>query len=275
MRDVGTGRIVVHRGRAHTDDFLASCVCLHKTGLPLFRADADDSMLDDPSCWVLDQGMRHQPELLNFDHHQTDDEVCSLTMVLDHLYGPSYRDRIPQLRYIEIYDSHGSFKAAAFAGAPAEALEVASSLVQRFVLAAFSAIEGEVAGDFRSVMLRVGSELCGSIEGIPVAMESLDLHAKMVQALGLSVLDVTECRGYDLPTKDWCRSKGLFPAAVLARDPRTPGSLRLVAIDRSSVSFGEDPSCSFVHPSGFMAVFPESEDWRAVFSRGIVAGRLK
>lgn len=270
-----TGRIVVHRGRAHTDDFLASCVCLHKTGLPLFRMDANESMLEDPSCWVLDQGMRHQPELLNFDHHQTAEEVCSLTMVLDHFYGPSYRDRIPQLRYVEIYDSHGSAAAAAFAGAPVASLDISSSLVQRFVLGAFSGIEGEVGEDFRSVMIHIGSELCGSIEGLPAAMDSLDRHAKMVEVQGFLVLDVTGCGGPDLPTKDWCRSKGLFPTAVLARDYRTPGHLRLISIDKSSIFFAEDPSCSFIHPSGFMAVFPESEDWTAILSRGIANARLK
>lgn len=269
MRDFG--KIVVHRGRAHVDDFLASCVCVHKTGLPLFRQDADESMLDDPSCWVLDQGLRFQPDLLNFDHHHIDEEICSLTMVLDHMYGVGYREHIPQLRYVEIYDSQGSSKAAKFAGAPAESLEIAGSLVQQFVLKAFSRVEGLVGDDLRPVMSSVGGEICGKIEGSRAMMESLDLHARIVDVGGFTVLDITECEGHDLPTKNWCRSKGLSPVAILAKDPRRRESVRLISIDRSAISFPtDDPSCSFVHPSGFMAVFPESVDWVGVFSRGIV-----
>jgi hypothetical protein len=267
-----TGRIVVHRGRAHVDDFLASCVCVHKTGLPLFRQDADEGVLDDPSCWVLDQGMRFEPELLNFDHHHTDDEICAFTMVLDHLYGASCRDYFPQLRYVEIYDSHGASKAAKFAGAPREALDISASLVQQFVLRAFSSVEGEVGDDFIPLMRKVGGEICDKIESMPVMMESLDRHSKIEHFMGLEILDITLCEGQDLPTKAWSSQRNLSPDAILAKDPRLAGSLRLIAVDRSRVNFRPDPSCSFVHPSGFLAVFPESEDWRTILSKTIVPG---
>lgn len=269
MAETDTGRIIVHRGRAHVDDFLASCVCVHKTGLPIFRQDADSCSLDDPNCWVLDQGMRFEPELLNFDHHHIGDEICSLTMVLDHLYGPSYRCHFPQLRYIEIYDSQGASKAAKFAGAPKEALDSASSLVQQFILKAFSSVEGEVGGEFLPLMRMVGAEICGKVESTPAIMEILDRDAKVIRFMDMDVLDVTSCDGNDLPTKAWCSTKGLSPSVILANDPRLTGSLRLIAVDRDRISFGPDTACSFVHPSGFLAVFPESEDWRLILSKTI------
>jgi len=46
--------IVVHTGRAHADDFLAACVCRFRLGLDVFRLPVDESMLEDPECWVLD-----------------------------------------------------------------------------------------------------------------------------------------------------------------------------------------------------------------------------
>lgn len=262
-------RIIVHRGRAHVDDFLASCVCLHKTGLPLFRQDADSHSLDDPRCWVLDQGMRFEPELLNFDHHHIDEEICSLTMVLDHLYGDSYRSHFPQLRYVEIYDSRGSSKAAKFAGAPKESLDLASSLVQQFVLKAFSSVEGEVGDEFLPLMRMVGAEICEKIESTSAIMEILDRNAKIVRFMDMDILDVVSCEGHDLPTKAWCSARGLSPTAILARDPRFPGYLRMIAVDRAKIHFRSDPACSFVHQNGFLASFPESEDWRTILSRTI------
>ena len=249
------------------DDFLASCVCVHRTGLPLYRIVAEPAMLDDPSCWVLDQGFRFEPELHNFDHHQTGDAICSLTMVLDHFYGGSYRDHIPQFSYVEIHDSQGSSKAAKFAGLSLEGLEVAGSLVQHFVLKAFSRIEGEVADPFYSVLREVGSELCSRIETVSALSLELDRSARIVEKDGLKVLDVTACETDEpdqLPTKSWCRKNNLSPAAILTKDARIPGSYRLVGVDRSKITFGESHLCSFVHASGFLAVFERLEDWESI-----------
>lgn len=260
-------KIVVHHGRSHVDDFLAACVCVHKTGLPLFRCPVNSGMLDDPSCWVLDQGSRFEPELRNFDHHHTDEEICSLTMVLDYFYGKSYREHFPQFSYIEIHDSHGASKAAKFAGLPPDGLEIASSLVQRFVLSAFSRIEGEVGDTFYPLMLEVGREMCEKIENISYLMEELDRSARLVDLEGLVVLDVTTCETQtpdQLPTKSWCRNRNVSPAAILTKDSRAQESYRLVSVDRSKIIFRENPLCSFVHSSGFLAAFGRLEDWRAI-----------
>lgn len=261
------GRIVVHPGRAHVDDFLASCVCVHRTGLPLHRLAVKPDMLEDPSCWVLDQGFRFEPELLNFDHHQTSEEICSLTMVLDHFYGPSYRDHLPQFSYIEIHDSRGSSKAAKFAGLSQDGLEVAGSLIQHFVLKAFSRIEGEVADPFYSIVSEVGSELCSRIETVSALALELDRSSRLVEMDGLKVLDVTGCETDEpdeLPTKSWCKKNNLSPSVILTRDARMQGSYRLVSVDKSKVVFSKNPLCSFVHASGFLAVFERLEDWETI-----------
>lgn len=263
------GRIVVHPGRAHVDDFLASCVCVHKTGLPLYRLVVESYMLEDPSCWVLDQGFRFEPELLNFDHHQTGEAICSLTMVLDHLYGVSYRDHLPQFSYIEIHDSQGSSKAAKFAGLSYDVMEVAGSLVQHFVLKAFSRIEGEVADPFYSILREVGSELCSRIETVSALALELDRSSRLVEVDGLKVLDVTGCETDEpdqLPTKSWCNKNNLSPSVILTRDARVPGSYRLVSVDKSRVVFPKNPLCSFVHASGFLAVFERLEDWESILA---------
>lgn len=261
-----SGRIIVHRGRAHVDDFLAGCVCVYKTGLQLFRMNVDEGMLNDPSCWVLDQGLRFEPDLHNFDHHHLNDQICSLTMLLDHLYPGPYREFIPQLEYIEIHDSVGSSRAGRFAGLPYEGLEVASSLVQQLLLKGFSKIEGLVSDPFRSIMSSMGGELCGRIEEIPRMMGELDAKAKIVESCGLKVLDVTGCDVSEpdrLPTKSWCERMGVSPAVILTKDSRRPGLYRMVGVDRS-VRFVPGKNCEYTHPSGFLTVFSDLDDWESI-----------
>lgn len=258
--------IVVHGGRAHVDDFLASCVCLHKTGTPLFRMDADQKMMDDPSCWVLDQGLRFEPELHNFDHHHLKEKICSLTMVLDHFYDPSYRSHLPQLAYIEIHDSVGSSKAAKFAGISYDGLEVASSLVQHLLLKSFSAIEGRVDNPMLSLMSSMGGELCGRIEELPILLSLLDANAKILDFSGLKVLDVTECISDEsdrLPTKSWCEQRGIHPSVILTKDSRRSGQYRMISVNKS-LRFRFNPMCEYTHPSGFLTVFGRLEDWEKI-----------
>ena len=259
------------------DDFLAACVCIFKTGLELFRIDADEQTLGDPSCWVLDQGLRFEPDLHNFDHHQTDEKICSLTMVLDHFYGKSYREYLPQLTYIEIHDSHGSQAAAKFAGLNPSGVEIASSLVQNLVLKSFSEIEGLVSDPFYSIMLGIGDQLCRMVEEVPLMMEALDRSAELVSFEGLDILDIVNCDVESpdrLPTKFWCKKRGIFPAVILTRDTRSPGKYRMIGIDKSKIDFSGCKSCDFVHPSGFMAVFDEYDTWKIILAETKKAAQI-
>jgi hypothetical protein len=79
--------IIVHPGGAHLDEILATgLVCRAEGELPVYRARPTDADLADPEVWVLDVGMRHEPELRNFDHHQLRDEVeCAMSLVARHL----------------------------------------------------------------------------------------------------------------------------------------------------------------------------------------------
>lgn len=63
--------IVTHKGAAHRDDFLSTCIALAHYGLmPVYRRDVTKEELEDPEVLVLDTGEKYEPEKLNFDHHQ-------------------------------------------------------------------------------------------------------------------------------------------------------------------------------------------------------------
>lgn len=257
--------IVVHDGRAHADDFLAACVCRHRLGLPVLRSKCDDSMLEDPSVWVLDQGRRFEPELHNFDHHQIEEESCAFTMVLDHFYGRGYRDSWPALRYVEVFDSHGPKKAAAFAGVPEESMEITLSPIHSAVTAAFSSVEGEVPDFFLKVMEMVGAEICSRIESESALFDSLDKGHRLFDHGTTRILDVCSCApppGFsheNLPTKQWSKARGHEPEVILTRDPRQ-GGYRMVSINTDSIRFLPNDTSYFTHVSGFLTAFREYED---------------
>ena len=81
--------IVTHRGQAHRDEFLACCLLLAAGKADcICRLDPLDADFNDPDVIVLDQGEVHDPERLNFDHHQFDrdaDPACSITLILPYL----------------------------------------------------------------------------------------------------------------------------------------------------------------------------------------------
>lgn len=271
-------RIVVHDGRAHADDFLAACVCRHRLGFPVYRQACDESMLEDPSVWILDQGRRFEPSLRNFDHHQINEETCSFTMVLDHFYGPSYREYMPNLRYVEIFDSYGPKRAAEFAGIREDSLDLVTSPIHTSLLKTFSKIEGEVKSPFVELMGQLGEEICHQIEIKEELIWILSNQATMFEYDGIRILDTTACMmpdgmGHDhLPTKMWCKRNGLDPEVILNIDSRGNG-YRMVSINTDSLRFVPNPKSTFTHNSGFLTVFADLMDYQSILSDYVLRQR--
>lgn len=81
-------QILTHPGGAHKDEFLACCVLLADSPVPIFRREPVASDLADATIAVVDVGASHQPEFGNFDHHQFPKDhppMCSLSLVLQYL----------------------------------------------------------------------------------------------------------------------------------------------------------------------------------------------
>ncbi|NBT59040.1 hypothetical protein EBT16_09685 [bacterium] len=268
-------KIVVHDGRAHADDFLAACVCRHRLGCPVYRQPFDESMLGDSSVWILDQGRQFDPLLHNFDHHQIEEEICAFTMVLDHFYGKGYREYMPNLRYVEIFDSYGPKKAAEFAGIKEDSLDLITSPIHNSILKAFSKIEGEVGSSFLDLMGQMGEEICGQIEIKEQLMAILTNQATLFSYNGIGVLDTTACvvpegMGHDqLPTKMWCKKNGLNPEVILNVDSRGNG-YRMVSINTDSLKFIPNEKSTFTHNSGFLTVFHNLMDYQTILSSHVV-----
>ena len=78
-------KIITHSGVAHLDDFLSTCLILHKDPDidEIIRTDeVSEQDLKDKNIWKVDIGVTHDPDILAFDHHQETDGECSLSLIL-------------------------------------------------------------------------------------------------------------------------------------------------------------------------------------------------
>lgn len=264
--------IIVHSGKAHADDFLAACVCSYKLNKPIFRRKFEQQDLIDSDCWVLDQGDKFEPELHNFDHHHLKEEICAFTMVLDYFYSEDhYRIFMPSLRYIEIFDSFGSEKAAQFIGAKQEKLDIATSPIHTYILKSFSQIEGLVGEPFQSIMRMIGKEICDQIENNQEMMNILSDCASFFEYQGIKVLDTTKCEApegipHDMfPTKAWCKVQDIRPVIILTKDTRSSG-YRMVSINTNTVKFEPNDKSYFTHASGFVCCFGNYSDYAYILT---------
>jgi hypothetical protein len=261
-------KIITHDGKAHQDDFLGTCVCIFKLNAPAFRKKFTSEELSDPSCWILDQGRSFESELHNFDHHQLEEEICAFTMVLDHFYGKEYRKFLPQLKYVEIFDSYGPSAAAKFAEMPVDSIEIISSPVHTSMMRVFSKIDGEILNPIYSVMKEIGRDICEQIENVDLFFKILG-DSRFFDYNGIKIFDVTQCempQGFkhdQLPTKMFCKTRGLEPQLILTKDSRQNG-FRLVSINTNSIKFLQNELSYFTHNSGFLTNFFKYEDYRKI-----------
>ena len=260
--------IITHDGRGHQDDFLATCVCIFKLNAPAYRLKILEEHLQSPNFWVLDQGRKFEPELHNFDHHQIEQEICAFTMVLDHFYKVDYREFMPQLKFIEIFDSYGPKKAAEFAGIKEENLEFIASPIYLSMIKAFSKIEGEIKDPFYSIMKEIGQDICLKIENTESLLNCLNL-SRYFEFEEIKILDTTLCsppEGFKhdaLPTKLYCKKHKLEPEIILTIDSRQNG-YRMVSVNTDSFKFVPNEKSYFTHNSGFLTGFSNYDDYRYI-----------
>lgn len=266
--------IIVHDGKAHQDDFLAACVCMYKLNAPAYRSKYTEEQLANPDCWVLDQGRSFDSSLHNFDHHQIEEQICAFTMILDHFYGKEYRNYLPQLRFVEIFDSYGPKPAADFAGIPVDNLDIISSPIHTAMMRVFSKINGQILDPMYSVMKEIGQEICLQIENVELLFKVLG-DSKYFEHEGIKIFDTTKCvmpegmKHDQLPTKTYCKKFDLQPQIILTIDSRQEG-FRLVSINTDSIKFEQNPLSYFTHNSGFLTNFNNYEDYKKILENFIV-----
>jgi uncharacterized UPF0160 family protein len=109
-------RILTHPGEAHLDEIIACSLVLafDKDVTVIERKNPCLKDFDDPDTWVLDQGNLHEPEKLNFDHHQFEFgvEECTISLIADYFKIRGFLQKIPWFRQLVMLDALGPYKSA-------------------------------------------------------------------------------------------------------------------------------------------------------------------
>jgi len=170
--------ILTHPGGAHKDDFLACCLLLATSPAPIVRRDPTEKELNDPTVCVIDIGGRHEPELMNFDHHQLPREhkpTCSVSLVLQALqvYDDA-RQFCEWLEPTEWFDCRGPVKTADWLGVERDILNKLNSPIDVTVLRRFAYAEFLGPGDVMwELMKMIGEDLLNYIRSLRERLDYL------------------------------------------------------------------------------------------------------
>ena len=107
--------IITHPGTAHFDDFFAISLVLAVNNDVIYtieRRHPTEEELVNPEIWVIDVGKKLEPDLKNFDHHQSTDTSASFMLIADHLGLTATLSILPWWEFKDKFDRFGPFKVA-------------------------------------------------------------------------------------------------------------------------------------------------------------------
>ncbi len=264
-------RIITHPGGAHKDDLLATALLLAKYPVPVDRRDPTEAELADAAVAVVDIGGRHDPERLNFDHHQFPREhepTCALSLVLQAfgLYADARRF-CEWLEMTEWLDCRGPGETAARFGFDPGLLGQLNSPVDVTTLRRFAAADRHEPGQpVWEWLRRIGSDLLEYLEHLRGRLDAIGRQA-VTWSLGgneAEPLVLFMPRIEPLPEEPsagighYLREVGLEGAVVATIYPDRRGAgygLRRMG-DDPRVDFKRiegQPDVHFAHKQGFIA----------------------
>jgi len=279
--------IVTHRGQAHRDEFLACCLLLAAGKADcICRLDPLDADFNDPDVIVLDQGEVHDPERLNFDHHQFDrdaDPACSITLILPYLGIDVEQARKiwGWLEFSELLDSKGPFATAEKLGSNPDALFAGISPVETTVLRWFEemcTLSTDHCEALWGLMYRIGRERLDYLGEVIERLDYLRDNAQVIEVGGLRFVDATCIDRTDSPVLGlemyvmYVQELGEI-AGTVTQDDRGDGVSLFRRNDHPDVDFsrleGRD-GVVFAHKGGFVAKLAAGVDPLPMLEAAIV-----
>lgn len=175
--------IITHPGGAHKDDLLACSLMIARYGVSVIRKEPTKEELDDSEICVIDVGGRHEPEKLNFDHHQfprDHEPACALTLVLQYL--GLYEDTImfcDWLKTVEWMDTRGPVDTAEWLGVEREAMAKLNSPIDMTVIRRFAQHTVFNKGDVVwELMLMLGEDMIHFVTSMRKKLDYLEDHVE-------------------------------------------------------------------------------------------------
>ena len=284
---------ITHPGQAHRDEFMALCLLIAAGKVSkIERRNPTGAELDSPDVYCIDVGLRHEPELLNFDHHQFARDAaptCSITLVLEHLkIDPILARQIwGWLAFSESLDSKGPFATASALGMTSDTLFATVSPIETSVLRwfegedtvfqdeTFSSVGGDTLAEGRlwHLMRMIGKEKLEYLNEVQSRLTRLASETSQVTIQGLNVLDATSIPRTENPTlalEIFCRGLAHAPAVTVTCDDRGEGLCLFRRNDHPRVDFSQlEGEVLFAHKAGFVAKTYPGQDWINLVAKSV------
>jgi len=248
-------RIVTHGGLPHMDDIMA-CAIAYALGVPhdavIERRNPKPGELESMTVLVLDVGGVHDPEHLDFDHHQRSREEepkCAFKLFSEWLgVDEEFSMLFPWYATWNLLDVAGPNATAAALGTTWERLEglVANPLAD-FVIRRFA--------DDPSFRQKIVLTLSNAIDLTRRLWKSINEKVVALEVCGLPAGDFTACATEEISrcSDIWIRLNR--PALIISKDNRGEGLTILRCNDDPRLDFSRcagKPYAAFCHPGGFL-----------------------
>lgn len=266
MRDAK--RIVVHGGGAHADEVVSAMLAIARVPITrIDRRDPTEEELKDPSVLVLDVGMRYEPGLNNFDHHQLgrdEEPECALSLFARHLMlndQPAHKMLLLTKWYEPLVrmDVTGPFQLSQHLGTTVDVVLGLQSPLSQGLVRLFESREVWTEGDplFR-ILREMGAALLSFLDKMMERQKELTQHVHLVHVEGVPglVLESDNTEGMGL----WREQNAPGTAFSLSHDDRGEGWSLYRFDDDARVNFG---------------VLEGREDILFASNRGFIAKTLK
>jgi hypothetical protein len=241
--------IITHAGSAHFDEVTAISLVLARhaaTEFTVERREPSPAELDNPAVWVIDIGNRHQPETLNFDHHQSLECPAAFVLVAQYLGMADTISVMPWWHFKDEVDRFGPVRSSAKYGA-------GDDLVNRNPVETWLA--DSFASDPEGTLPLLKSFGADVIKTAGVLKRQIDFwrgsRRLMIGGVPAAIGETRESIGLE----EFRRLDHDPPAIVISLDRRDDG-WRLFRYDGTPVDFrliADRPEIAFAHKSGFLA----------------------
>ena len=269
-------RIVTHGGLPHMDDIMA-CAIAYALGVPhdavIERRNPKPGELESMTVLVLDVGGTHDPEHLDFDHHQRSREEepkCAFKLFSEWLgVDEEFSMLFPWYATWNLLDVAGPNVTAAALGTTWDRLEglVANPLAD-FVIRRFA--------DDPSFRQKIVLTLSNAIGLTRRLWKSTNEKVVAREVCGLPAGDFTACATEEISrcSDIWIRLNR--PALIISKDNRGEGLTILRCNDDPRLDFSRcagRPYAAFCHPGGFLVkTRSRGDDPNAVVRDALVEG---
>lgn len=248
-------RIVTHGGLPHMDDIMA-CAIAYALGVPhdavIERRNPKPGELESMTVLVLDVGGTHDPEHLDFDHHQRSREEepkCAFKLFSEWLgVDEEFSMLFPWYATWNLLDVAGPNVTAAALGTTWDMLEgLVANPLSDFVIRRFA--------DDPSFRQKIVLTLSNAIGLTRRLWKSTNEKVVAREVCGLPAGDFTACATEEISrcSDIWIRLNR--PALIISKDNRGEGLTILRCNDDPRLDFSRcagRPYAAFCHPGGFL-----------------------